>query len=156
MSKLLTLPGIIPAKLNHFLPLPYRVPGLKNPCPSHHLSPGPSRGQQRERHIIPLGTLNIMLIYTNSYGIIRTRIIGQCAMYHSPKFPPLEKWLNKNTLKIYPLEIKGKGKKKTPEHTKRGNFNALAHGLIVRVLTVSKNRLAVPRTTLDIGRGISN
>ena len=41
-SKLFTLPGIIPAKLKHFLPLLYYVPGLINPCPSHHLSPGPS------------------------------------------------------------------------------------------------------------------
>ena len=42
MSELLTLPGIIPTKLNHFLPLRVRVPGLKNPCPSHHLTPDPS------------------------------------------------------------------------------------------------------------------
>ena len=42
MSKLFTLPSIIPAKLNHFLPLLYQVPGLINPCPSHHLSPDPS------------------------------------------------------------------------------------------------------------------
>ena len=43
MPKLFTLPGITPAKLNHFLPLQYNVPGLINPCPSHHLSPGPSK-----------------------------------------------------------------------------------------------------------------
>jgi len=42
MSKLLTLPGIIPTKLNHFLPLRYRAPGLENPYPSHHLPPYPS------------------------------------------------------------------------------------------------------------------
>jgi len=31
MSKLLTLPGIIPSKLNHFLPPRYRASGLENP-----------------------------------------------------------------------------------------------------------------------------
>ena len=39
MSKLLTLPGIIPTKLNHFLPLQYRAPGLESPCLSYHLPP---------------------------------------------------------------------------------------------------------------------
>jgi len=43
MSKLFTLPGIIPAKLNHFLPLLYKELGPINPCPSHHLSPDPSK-----------------------------------------------------------------------------------------------------------------
>ena len=42
ISKLLALPGITPTKLNHFLLLRYRAPGLGNPCPSHHLPPDPS------------------------------------------------------------------------------------------------------------------
>ena len=48
MSKLLTLPGTIPTKLNHFLPLRYRAPGLENPCPSHHLPPYPSTCSRNE------------------------------------------------------------------------------------------------------------
>jgi len=52
MSKFFTLPGIIPAKLNHFLPLLYQVPGLINPCPSHHLSPDPSTYLQANKKTI--------------------------------------------------------------------------------------------------------
>ena len=44
MSKLFTFPSIVPAKLNHFLPLQVQVPRPINPCPSHHLSPDPSTG----------------------------------------------------------------------------------------------------------------
>ena len=51
---------------------------------------------------------------------------------NSLKFPPLEK--GRKTPKICPG--RQKKKKKTPDHTKRGNSNVLAQGSFIRVLTV--------------------
>ena len=54
-------------------------------------------------------------------------------MLCSPKFPPLEKG-RKTHQKSAPTSQKKK--KKTPDLTRRGKSNVLAHGPIIRVLTV--------------------
>ena len=66
----------------------------------------------------------------NRSATIKIRIIGPCAMQSEISFSGKGV---KNTLKIGPTET-GK-KKKTPDHTKRGRSNVLAHGPVVRVLT---------------------
>lgn len=59
-------------------------------------------------------------------------------MYHSPKFPPLEKG-EKHTKNLPPPRDEREGEE-VPDLTKRGKSNALAHGPIIRVLTVVTSR----------------
>jgi len=53
--------------------------------------------------------------------------------------------------KNLPPEMKRKGRKKSPDHTKRGNSDFLAHGLIIRDLTVIKlPAVSLRETPLEI------
>ena len=80
-----------------------------------------------------ISSIRSIALYNSLSTTVKTRIIGPCAMYDSPKFPPLEKGGVEAPKNMPPRQVK-----KNTDLTRRGKSNVLEHSPIIRVFTVYK------------------